>query len=59
MDITDLRGLSTIFCMIAFAAIVYWAYGPSRKGYFEEAGKLPFDAGELNAIDGGKETRDE
>ena len=59
MDIDDLRGLSTIFCMIGFAAIVYWAYGPSRKSYFEEAGKLPFDEEDLNAIDGGKETRDE
>ena len=59
MDITDLRGLSTIFCMIAFAAIVYWAYGPSRKGYFEEAGKLPFDEEDQNAIDGRKETCDE
>ena len=42
MDITDLRPLSTIFCMMAFAAVVYWAYGPSRKQYFEEAGQLPF-----------------
>ena len=42
MDIGDLRGLSTIFCMVAFAAVVYWAYGPSRKGDFEEAGMLPF-----------------
>jgi cytochrome c oxidase cbb3-type subunit 4 len=42
MDIGDLRGISTIFCMVAFAAVVYWAYGPSRKDYFEEAGNLPF-----------------
>ncbi len=42
MDITDLRPLSTIFCMIAFAAVVYWAYAPSRKEYFEQAARLPF-----------------
>ena len=42
MDIGDLRGLSTIFCMAAFAAVVYWAYGPSRKEYFEQAAELPF-----------------
>jgi cytochrome c oxidase cbb3-type subunit 4 len=46
MDIGDLRGISTIFCMVAFAAFVYWAYGPSRKGYFEEAGMLPFSSKE-------------
>lgn len=48
MDIGDLRGISTIFCMVAFAAVVYWAYGPSRKDYFEEAGMLPFSYEELN-----------
>ena len=42
MGVEDLRGLSTIFCMIAFAAIVFWAYGPSRKKYFDEAAELPF-----------------
>ncbi len=42
MEIGDLRGLSTIFCMIAFASVVYWAYGPSRKDYFEQASMLPF-----------------
>jgi cytochrome c oxidase cbb3-type subunit 4 len=48
MDIGDLRGISTIFCMVAFAAVVYWAYGPSRKDYFEEAGMLPFSYEELS-----------
>ena len=42
MDMGDLRGLSTIFCMLAFAAVVYWAFGPSRKGYFDQAAELPF-----------------
>ncbi len=51
MEIGDLRGLSTIFCMIAFAAVVYWAYGPSRKEYFEQASMLPFS-------DGSKEEQD-
>lgn len=43
MGMDDLRGLSTIFCMMAFAAIVYWAYAPSRKDYFKDAANLPFD----------------
>ena len=42
MEYADLRGLSTVFCMIAFAAVVWWAYGPSRRNYFEEAGDIPF-----------------
>ena len=42
MDIGDLRGLSTIFCMAAFFGVVFWAYGPSRKDKFKEAADLPF-----------------
>ena len=43
MDINDLRGLATVLCMIGFFAVVWWAYGPSRRKHFEEAGRLPFD----------------
>ena len=46
MGIEDLRGIATILCMLAFAAIVYWAYGPSRKSYFDSAALLPFDDSE-------------
>ena len=42
MGIEDLRGLSAIFCLLAFAAVVWWAFAPSRKGYFERAAELPF-----------------
>lgn len=42
MDIGDIRGLSTVLCMLAFAAVVFWAFGPSRKHYFEKAADLPF-----------------
>jgi cytochrome c oxidase cbb3-type subunit 4 len=42
MDITDFRSLATVLCAIAFTAVVWWAYGPSRKDQFEEAAKLPF-----------------
>lgn len=47
MDINDLRGLATIFCMVAFLSVVVWAWAPSRKERFEQAANLPFeDAGE-------------
>lgn len=42
MDINDLRGIGTVLCLIAFIAIVYWAYSPARKNAFEEAAQLPF-----------------
>jgi cytochrome c oxidase cbb3-type subunit IV len=43
MDMTDLRGLATVLCMIGFFAVVWWAYGPSRKQHFQDAGMAPFD----------------
>ena len=42
MELGDLRGLATVLCMVAFAAVVFWAYSPSRKSYFDEAAELPF-----------------
>ena len=46
MDINDLRSLATVLCMFAFVAVTYWAYGPSRKSYFDEAAQLPFEDGD-------------
>ena len=42
MGMEDLRGLATVLCMAAFLAVVYWAYGPSRKEQFDEAADIPF-----------------
>lgn len=42
MDINTLRGLSTVFVMVAFIGICWWAFSPSRKAKFEEAARLPF-----------------
>ena len=42
MDINDLKGLSTVFMMLAFAGICWWAFGPSRRKQFNEAANLPF-----------------
>ncbi|WP_018276476.1 CcoQ/FixQ family Cbb3-type cytochrome c oxidase assembly chaperone [Teredinibacter turnerae] len=42
MDLTTLQGLSTIFVMIAFAGVCWWAFSPKRKKRFEEAANLPF-----------------
>ncbi len=42
MDINDLKGISTVFVMIAFLGVCWWAYSPSRKKQFEEAANAPF-----------------
>ena len=42
MDMTDFRGLATVLCALAFVAVVFWAYGPSRKRDFDDAVQLPF-----------------
>ena len=46
--LNNLRGLSTVFVMIAFAAICWWAYSPKRKSKFKDAANLPF-ADDLDA----------
>jgi len=42
MDINDLRGLSTVFVLIAFVSVCWWAFSPSRKKSFNDAANLPF-----------------
>jgi len=42
MDINTLRGLSTLFLLIAFLGLVFWAYSGKRKKEFDEAANLPF-----------------
>jgi cytochrome c oxidase cbb3-type subunit 4 len=42
MDINDLRGLSTVFMLVAFIGLVLWAYSGKRKQSFDEAANLPF-----------------
>lgn len=42
MDINELRSLSTVFVMIAFISICWWAFAPKRKQQFDEAANLPF-----------------
>lgn len=42
MDINFFRGISTIFVMIAFIGICWWAFAPRRKKRFEDAASLPF-----------------
>lgn len=43
MDINTLRGLGTVFALVAFVSICIWAYSGKRKKDFDEAANLPFD----------------
>jgi cytochrome c oxidase cbb3-type subunit 4 len=58
MDINTLRGLSTLFIMLAFIGLVFWAYSGKRKKSFDEAANLPFADDDMkiqtagNSIDG-------
>ena len=42
MDINTLRGLATIFAMVAFVSVCIWAYSSKRKSDFDSAANLPF-----------------
>ena len=42
MTINDLHGLSTVFVMLAFIGVCWWAFSPRRKQRFNDAANLPF-----------------
>ena len=42
MDINTLRSLATVLVAVAFVAVCWWAFAPSRRKRFDEAAKLPF-----------------
>ncbi len=42
MDINDVRGLGTVFALIAFIGIIAWAYSTKHKGRFEDDGDMIF-----------------
>ena len=48
MDINTLRGLSTLFLLLAFIGLIFWAYSSKRKKGFDEAANLPFADDDTN-----------
>lgn len=42
MDINDWRGIAAVLALVAFMAVVFWAYSSKRKEGFDEAANLPF-----------------
>jgi cytochrome c oxidase cbb3-type subunit IV len=43
MDINTVRGLMTLAFLVAFLAIVFYAYRGRNKARFDEAARLPLD----------------
>ena len=43
MDINTLRSITTVAALVAFLAIVVWAWSRKRKSDFEHAARLPFE----------------
>ncbi len=48
LDINFLRGLATVFTMIAFLGVCLWSYSGRRKKGFDQAANLPFANDELD-----------
>ncbi len=42
VDINTLRSVATVLVAIAFFAVCWWAFSPSRRKQFDEAAQLPF-----------------
>ena len=42
MDAGTVRGLFTVVVMVAFIALVIWAYSRRRKADFDEMAQMPF-----------------
>ena len=56
MDINLLRGLTTVFSLGVFIALVVWIYKRSNKDAFAEAAELPFmEEGRRGVSDGEKQ----
>ena len=45
-DVNLLRNLVTVTLFVAFLAIVWWAYAPSRKERLEDIGKAILEKGD-------------
>ena len=43
IDMGLLRGLATVFALLAFVGVVVWAYGSRPKASFRDAARLPLE----------------
>jgi cytochrome c oxidase cbb3-type subunit 4 len=43
VDVGTMRGLFTVVVMVAFIALVIWAYSRRRKPHFDEMSRMPLE----------------
>jgi cytochrome c oxidase cbb3-type subunit 4 len=43
IDMGILRGIATVFALLAFVAVVLWAYGKRPRDAFRSAAQLPLE----------------
>lgn len=43
IDLGTVRGIATVLALLAFVAVVLWAYGRRRRDAFREAAQLPLE----------------
>ena len=43
MDAGTIRGLGTLVLLLAFLALVFWAYSKRRKADFDELARMPLE----------------
>ena len=43
MDMGIVRGIATVFALLAFTAVVLWAYGNRPRDAFRSAAQLPLE----------------
>jgi len=53
-----IQGLSTLVLLIAFLALVAWAYGRRRRGEFEAMARMPLEEADLERESAGEPARD-
>lgn len=46
MEYSDIRGIATLFALIAFLGVVFWSWGQGRKQSFSEAANQLFNEDE-------------
>ncbi len=43
MNLQDIQGIATVMALVAFLAVVFWAYSKRRKSDFSEAANQLFN----------------
>ncbi|MBL8473614.1 MAG: cbb3-type cytochrome oxidase subunit 3 [Rhodocyclaceae bacterium] len=47
MDVSLIRSVVTVFSLLCFLGIVYWAYSAKNRKLFEDAGRIPLEEDDL------------